>query len=313
MISNNFNLRQFCPACGSKKFTKINEILYSDARIVSYITDNYCVGSKEFKSVVGEARYNILECQKCTLLFQGYVPSESFLPIIYDEYIDASGSLSNKKLTKEHSRLYRGDFALIEKLLGKTPDQIRILDYAAGWGNWIGLAYKSGFKTYALELSEHRKEYLTAFGIQVIEENHLSNMVVDFVNCDQIFEHLTDPITVLKLISNALSDDGLIRISVPHSFRPAKEISRLNNGLQDGFKVPDILAPLEHLNYFNRHSLRVLAESAGFELIEPTLRDYVSTSNYSGDSMSETIKTIIRLYYRKYFANIVFLKKVNIK
>tara|TARA_B110000003_G_scaffold274244_1_gene313771 strand:- start:14417 stop:15358 length:942 start_codon:yes stop_codon:yes gene_type:complete len=312
MVSSNFNLRHCCPACGSEEFRTINKYLYSDVRIVSYITDSYRVDSDEFESVVDDAYYSILECQKCTLLFQGYVPSESFLPIIYDEYIDASGSLSNKKLTKEHSRLYLGDFALIQKLLGKTPDQIRILDYAAGWGNWIGLANQSGFKTYALELSEHRKEHLSSLGIQVIEETYLSNMVVDFVNCDQIFEHLTDPTTVLKLISSALSGDGLVRISVPHSFRPSKEVSLLNHGLRDGFKIPDILAPLEHLNYFNRRSLRAFAESAGFELIEPSLWDYVRTSNFGGDSISETIKTIIRPFYRKNFANIVFLKKVEI-
>ena len=304
-----FNLRERCPACESRNFYKITEIEYNDPKMLSYLSKSYRLDPSDFESIAEGSYYRILQCQACSLLFQGYVPSESFLTVIYDDYIDPSNSLLKKTLTKEHSRLYQGDFALIRKLLGKASSDIRILDYAAGWGNWISLAYNSGFKTYALELSEHRKSHLASIGIQVVDESQLANLSMDFVNCDQIFEHLIDPIVVLKSIRKSLNENGLVRILVPHSFFPDREVSLLDRSISNGFKIPDILAPLEHLNYFEKKSLRALAHSAGFELVEVSLLKYISSSNYGGAGMKELLKTIIRPYYRRYFSNIVFLRK----
>ena len=309
-MANTFKLRNCCPTCGNNKLIELAEIDYADPRMMSYLSSSYRIDTRLFTSIAKGFSYRIMSCRDCELLFQAYIPSESFLSIIYDEYIDPDKSLSNKSLTEDHCQMYLGDFSLIKKLLGKASSEIKILDYAAGWGNWITLAHKVGFETFALELSDHRKRHLESAGIQVIGEADLSNIYVDCVNCDQIFEHLTDPIAALRKIRECISDNGMVRISVPHSFYPLKEISVLDSGPTRDIMIPDILAPLEHLNYFNRRSLKALAKSAGFELLEVSLPRYLGTTNYRGTSTKETLKNIFRPFYRRYFANIVFLKKM---
>jgi 2-polyprenyl-3-methyl-5-hydroxy-6-metoxy-1,4-benzoquinol methylase len=309
-MANTFKLRNCCPTCGSKKLIELAEIDYADPRMMSYLSSSYRIDTRLFASIAKGFSYRIVSCKDCELLFQAYIPSESFLSIIYDEYIDPDKSLSSKSLTEDHSQMYLGDYALIKKLLGKPSSEIKILDYAAGWGNWIKLANKVGFKTFALELSEYRKSHLSNAGIQVVAEADLSKMSIDFVNCDQIFEHLTNPVAVLRAIRECLSDNGMVRISVPHSFHSLKEVSLLDREPKSDIVIPDILAPLEHLNYYNRRSLKTLAKSAGFELVGVSLLNYLSTTNYYGTSKSETLKNILRPFYRRYFSNIVFLKKM---
>ena len=309
-MANTFKLRNCCPTCGSNKLIELAEIDYADPRMMSYLSGSYLIDTREFTSIAKDFSYRIMRCEDCELLFQAYIPSESFLHIIYDEYIDPDKSLSNKSLTEDHSQMYLGDFALIKKLLGKVSSEIKILDYAAGWGNWITLAHQVGFKTFALELSDHRKRHLTSAGIQVVSEADFSSISIDCVNCDQIFEHLTDPVATLRSIRECLSDNGMVRISVPHSFYPLKEVSLLDPESRNDIMIPDILAPLEHLNYFNRSSLKAMAKSAGFELVEVSLQQYLRTTNYGGTSKKEILKSIFRPFYRRYFSNIFFLKKM---
>lgn len=308
-MTNTFNLRNCCPACNSSKLSKLSELDYSDPRMMSYLSASYHIDTRAFASIAKDCFYRIMRCKDCGLLFQSFIPSDSFLSVIYDEYIEPNNSLSNKRLTEDHRKMYLGDFALITKLIGKASSETKFLDYAAGWGNWITLAHHSGFTTFALELSDHRRRHLASAGIKVVSEGDLSGLTVDCVNCDQIFEHLTDPILVLRKIRECLSDNGLVRISVPHSFNPLKEVSLLDRESKDGFMVPDILAPLEHLNYFDRRSLKAMANSAGFELVEVSLRQYISTSHYAGADLRVILKNIVRPFYRWKFANIVFLKK----
>jgi hypothetical protein len=72
---------------------------------------------------------------------------------------------------------------------------------------------------------------------------------------------------------------------------------------------PDILAPLEHLNYLNRKSLKILADRAGFDVLKVSLTTYLSNSHYLGGSPKEVLKNFIRPFYRYFFANFIFLRK----
>lgn len=308
-MENRFELRKSCPACLKSDLVEVAEIDYTDSRMITYLSDAYCIDTADFSSIAANASYLILKCRSCGLLFQAYIPSESFLSLIYDQYIDAGESLSNKEFTEEHSRMYLGDFSLITRLLGKPSSQIKMLDYAAGWGNWISFARRNGFTTYALELSEHRKEHLSRLGVQVVGEREFSSLSLDCINCDQIFEHLTNPVELLRKLAEPLGKNGLVRISVPHSFFPLREVARLKGNLKSDLQIPDILAPLEHLNYFNRPSLKALAELAGLEQVTVSLSDYLTSSNYRGKTKREVLKNISRPFYRKYFSNIVFLRK----
>ncbi len=304
-----FDKRTQCVVCGSKNTTALSRIDYADEKMLSYLTSSYRCDPVSFRRGSRNIAYEIIECQACSLIMQRFVPNQQFLEEIYDEYIDPSESLSRKSASEEqHKKLYLGELNLVAQLINKPVENIKVLDYASGWGNWIRTAKKQGFVCYALELSEHRKQHLRDSGILVVNEEEMNSLQLEFVNCDQIFEHLTDPLEVLMSIKNVLCDGGILRVSVPHSFRPHKEISALHINAEH-LLIPDILAPLEHLNYFNRKSLKQLAKQAGMEIVSVSLWTYIRTSYFRGDNLKTTIKNFFRPFYRYFFANIILLKK----
>jgi SAM-dependent methyltransferase len=78
----------------------------------------------------------------------------------------------------------------------------------------------------------------------------------------EVFEHLDDPLKVLKDIYDTLKEDGVGWIEVPNGLTIINKAQYYNI-------LPD------HLNYYTPHSLSVLAYLAGFQTlcIRPSLND----------------------------------------
>jgi predicted SAM-dependent methyltransferase len=80
----------------------------------------------------------------------------------------------------------------------------------------------------------------------------------DVIVMSDVLEHVTDPIKTLNKIFALLKDDGVMLIITP-------EIGSLSHRLM-GKRWSNYKA--EHLFYFNRKSIRVLADTAGFDICE---------------------------------------------
>jgi hypothetical protein len=277
-----------------------------------YLRQSYDIDLNEFRLLSEGINYEILSCNKCDSLYQSYEPSSSLLLKIYDQYINSADSFSRKQFPSEDVLwLYSGEISLISALLKNNLSKIKLLDYACGWGLWAKMARGWGSDVTVLELSESRRNYLSGFGLKVI--NSLSDQIeaYDFVNCDQVFEHLCNPISNLIEINRCVKKGGIVKISIPKTFAAWLTVKRLKSFERGAGAPPDILAPLEHLNYCNRDGLIQLASGAGFEPVNVSIFDYITHSKLLAPDFATTIKNLTRPFYRRFFANVIFLRKID--
>ncbi len=103
-------------------------------------------------------------------------------------------------------------------------------------------------------------------GAQLTSNNH------DLVFASQVFEHVSDPVDVLRSAIKTLSHDGVLFVDVPIEY----EIS-LSEGILHQRKHGGALFHMhEHINHYSLKSLRQLVGSAGlvpfFEILPKTHR-----------------------------------------
>jgi SAM-dependent methyltransferase len=131
------------------------------------------------------------------------------------------------------------------------------------------MAQAFGCQAYGTELSRVRLQAATMYGISVIAGDEIGNAFFDFVNAEQVIEHLAEPVATLKSLAASLAPDGLLKISVPDGTRIPELLRRPDWGAPKG--SPDSLnaiAPLEHVNCFNRRALLELARNARLTPVE---------------------------------------------
>ncbi|HPD58019.1 MAG TPA: class I SAM-dependent methyltransferase [Smithellaceae bacterium] len=167
-----------------------------------------------------------------------------------------------------------------------------------------------GCDSVGLELSTERIENAKLNGIKVITWNEIPDQRFDFINTEQVFEHIPEPLQTLRHLKTALKTDGILKISVP----TANDINRRLKIMD--WKAPkgtsnslNPVAPLEHINYFTRSSLVTMASKAGMEEVFIPLKIQYRYSTDWGDFF-KIAKNIFRPIYRNIFKrqNYAFLR-----
>lgn len=271
-MNNEFFIeRKKCPICDSQSLKKIYEIPYSDERIKAYLNLYYkSQGFIEF-DYLENVDYILEECQKCNFIFQKMIPKELLLNKLYREWIDPNKNF-NFKHSKKSLEYYVHNAEEIVRIIShfnKYPSKLKIFDYGMGWGKWISMVKSFGCEAYGFDLDSARMEFAKINGVNVISYNAIPNYKFNFINTEQVFEHLVDPYETLCYLKTALQSKGIIKISVPNCENLKRELkhmhwdARINSGRS--FKK---VTPLEHINCFNYESLIMMADSAGLRLIE---------------------------------------------
>lgn len=145
----------------------------------------------------------------------------------------------------------------------------KLLDYGAGWGDFLYQAKSAGLTNlFGLEFDDRKIEYARDNGIRLgeaswIEKNKPYNMFI----CNQVLEHLSDPKAALKTLRSLLKPGSVGYLAVPDFDDEflAEQIRRINSG--ESFTKN--ICPIEHLNYFSPESLREMVAQCQFEEITP--------------------------------------------
>lgn len=211
------------------------------------------------------ARYIVVECKECSLIYQKDIPNEFLLERIYGVWLDpVAAAERNKNHLGSNVKQYIQEQLIISKLTkGK---KLRILDYGMGHGRWCELALNFGHDVYGYEFENERVKNLIAKNkIKPIDYNEILEHKFDFINSEQVFEHLVQPLEVLIHLKQSLTKKGIIRLGVPSGVN-LKEIINLNKSLNfvKGSKnnlTP--IVPLQHLNCFTPETLIKLGTKAG--------------------------------------------------
>jgi SAM-dependent methyltransferase len=86
----------------------------------------------------------------------------------------------------------------------------------------------------------------------------------DFINAEQVFEHLTEPAATLRKLIRSLKPHGVIKIGVPFDRAlDAKLLAPDWRAMKSSPASLNAVAPIEHLNAFNPEALGKLGALAG--------------------------------------------------
>lgn len=263
-MSVSFLHRTACEVCETRESNVVFSRPFSDPAIWSFL-DTYYQGRIK-KEDVGEALFEIRACSECGFIWQAYILDEAGMKRLYDEWIGREESQEKKvQAPVAFFSAYARDMERIASLFSRKPGELSLLDYGMGWGYWCLMAKAFGYRVMGLELSEDRLAFAKSNGIPVLTNLQMAHPnQFDFINADQVFEHIPSPVAVLKDCVRILSPQGVVRIAVPDG---SSMVAALE---QPGFRVTkDALHPLEHINCFTRATLIYLAKQAGLEPITP--------------------------------------------
>jgi len=267
-MNPHFINRHTCPGCGGPDHDMVYSRRYLDEPIKGYLESFYRdQGRIDFEYLEG-ARFILRQCRLCGLVFQQEIPDEFLTHLLYEHWIDPAISLARHRDEADLDFYihYLREIMVLIRHFNVRPARLDVLDFGMGWGAWCQAAKALGCTVRGLELSRVQDSQAHANGIETIAWDDLPADRFDFINTDQVFEHLADPLDTLKSIKGTLKAGGIIKISVPDG-------SDIKRRLKIGdWKAPkgsrnslNPVSPLEHINCFSRQAVLHMAGMAGLE------------------------------------------------
>lgn len=252
-----FRAQLGCLCCGSSESETLLSERFDRPPLSGFLEEFY--GGRIPQDLLIGVEYTLARCPNCDFVWQVNRLDPEHAELLYSEWISKGGSLAKKR--EADIGLYSGycrQIELIPRLLARPSHSIRVLDFGMGWGRWVEMARALGLEAHGLESSPERVEHARKRGLSVFSDfTELAGLSFDFINAEQVFEHVDDPKGVLVQLVRHLRPEGWIRISVPNA-RPC--LRALARGRWR--PAQDALAPLEHINCFTNRPLRLLAESS---------------------------------------------------
>ena len=229
-----------CAVCGNDKFS----FLYSQ-KFSSYSDSGLLKG------------YDIVTCQSCGFCFADNIPDQNVFDVYYRKMSKYEAETRDSKPTKYDLAKFEIVATTIESQLQdkKTP----ILEIGCANGHLLSLLKKRGFINIlgADPSPACAKSAYQLYGIHVLT-NTLSDIKVaehsiGFLILAGVLEHIRDLDSVMTKLSNMLSPQRGIYISVP-------DASRYGYGEDAPFQE----FSTEHINFFGPTSLTNLMHKYGF-------------------------------------------------
>jgi SAM-dependent methyltransferase len=203
---------------------------------------------------------SIVRCASCGMMYQSPRVAETEMADAY-EVIEGYSAFPEQDGAKE--ALFR---ARIERFCRERnlPARGSFLDLGAARGMMLDCVTEllPEWKTCAVELSPSARARLIArkYDCSAAIEELDSCRKFDWVNIDNVLEHLPDPAGTLRNLKSRLNPGGFIYVEVPNeSFLSLRY--RVNDAIR-GFRKPPTAEG--HINLFTPRTLRALFRSAGF-------------------------------------------------
>lgn len=212
--------------------------------------------------------FEVRRCLDCDLAFQRLVPDEAAANSIYSLHPDEAAIREEISAQKLHWFAHLAEELLVVRQMVPSPSP-RVLDFGCNWGKWASMALAFGCDVEAVEINSVAVAFCEARGIRIVQADRLQAGRYDFINLDQVLEHVTDPRALIGQLARTLAPGGYLKVSTPHAAHlPAalETAQRRRDGSVLRSGDIDALEPLVHLNLFSNCSLRAIARSAGLEV-----------------------------------------------
>ena len=257
-----------CPLCKSTS----HHILAS-IRADQFCSTN-CTYRTNYASILGitfDTRYPLIQCASCSFVYAGYLPSDEFLMLVYDEVIDPSeGYVQTLRPGRIVHHLRIAQYILREFSERNLESPVRLLDYGCGYGLTLSLLRdQSLLECVGFETSQRRIDDMRDRGLVPLTslDQVREASPYDAIILADVLEHVAEPRELVQSCVDLMSAPGILLVNVPRfAKRDLKDqLRRLSTGQQ----ITQAINLWEHLSYFSPESLRRLLEEEGLVVIEP--------------------------------------------
>lgn len=213
---------------------------------------------------VGDPFMSIVRCRACRMMYQSPRIPESEMGdahLHFEEY-------------SHYPALNAAKFELfahrVDQLTEKAdlPQAGAFLDIGTGYGSMLDAIadrYPAWDRT-AVEISLSAREELARRGHHAIGSmaELPPDARYDWINLDNVLEHLPDPLADLRRIRERLTPEGFVYVEVPNEWLIQFKY-RINDWAR-GFSKPPTFPG--HMSLFTRRTLKAMSDSAGFTRAE---------------------------------------------
>jgi len=309
MNESYFEIRKHCPTCKSTNTIEIYSCSFLKSPIKEFLESFYSPQGKVEFEYLKEANFILKECNNCRTIFQKEIPNDFLMNKLYEEWIDPEKAFKShlEKDNLSNFSYCAQEVMMVIAFFNRTPSQLKFFDYGMGWGKWCYMAKAFGCDSYGIELSKTRIEYAQSQGIKVITWKEIPNHSFDFINTEQVFEHIPEPLKTLRYLKKSLKHNGLIKISVPNG-KDIKRRLRIGDWMAAKYSKNSLnpVSPLEHINCFRQASIVRMADIVELELVKiPIPLQLANTTNWNG--VKQIIKNLARPIYRNLFPGGTYL------
>ena len=263
--------RDGCPVCRSANSTELLSLPFATSPVADYLRRHY--DGRLDPDELGTARYSLDACGTCGLIFQREVLGAAGLRRLYGELAAHDRAAIESRRGLDVRTEYAGQVEQLIRLAGREPSELSVLDFGAGLGMWLDMAAGFGCRVAACELEGPAAGAVEASRHVTLDLDALEPSSFDIVNAEQVVEHLVDPAGVLGALARSLRPGGVLRVAVPDGTGVRARLASLDwNAPKGAAASVEPVAPLEHVNCFDRSSLLRLGREAGLEPVSVPLR-----------------------------------------
>lgn len=267
-MNSHFESRESCPCCDAAGGALIYEKPFCASPIREYLEAFYSPqGGVEFEFLEG-ANFTLIECPGCGVIYQKHIANDALMARLYDRWIDPEKVFAfiDGKQDAAYFMSLAKQVANVVTWFRRPPSELSCLDFGMGWGHWCRIARGFGCAVAGVELSDARIAFAKKAGLEVIAHGDLATRKFDYINTEQVFEHIPHPLATLLELKHSLKPGGLLRISVPDGWGIKRKLER-GHWLAPKMSRDSLnaVAPLEHINCFDYHAIVKLAARAGLE------------------------------------------------
>ncbi|OGF63342.1 SAM-dependent methyltransferase [Candidatus Giovannonibacteria bacterium RIFCSPHIGHO2_01_FULL_45_33] len=212
--------------------------------------------------------FNVIECNACKFKHVVPFPTLEELDVLYKEEFYSTAKpkyFASVEADREWwMETYRSYYHLFEKF---TKGR-KLLEIGSGPGYFLKCGQESGWDTLGIEPSPQAYEYSGKLGVKAINSFFSADIAgqigqFDVVYMNTVLEHVLDPRALIENANKVLKPSGIICVVSPNEYNPLQIILKERLGYPAWW-----VAPPQHINYFDFHSIRGLLKNNGFMVLE---------------------------------------------
>jgi len=289
--------RTECPACASpERRTLVHRAL--DEPVMSDLLGSFY---GECAAELSGGDYSVVECLVCLTIYHAQVGGNDLLQTLYDGWLnEGEPDTSALEWLVGNPRHSMGGHEIMTAaaLIGSPLSALKTLDFGMGNAHWARIAKGLGCASYGSDLSLTRMANARAYGVSTIALAEIPGQMFDFINTEQVMEHVTETASIMKALAQGLRPGGLLKVSVPSQGDIRSPLSRVANGGPAIAKELVASFPLEHVNTFSASGLEKLGARFGLHRVEPNFLKRMAfiknPANWLLGRPTNTAKEIVR-------------------